>query len=134
PTFGASFPAPADTAEVGAAAAGAARVEVSPLHLASIGAAAVTGTWYPPYLLADDGPGTASPLSGGSASALRELLRTAVTDGVAADVEVPDDPPVYGVTGAGPTTDGEAHAWFVGAYGELGVAVLVEGGGSGTEV
>ncbi|MTV25074.1 penicillin-binding protein [Nitriliruptoraceae bacterium ZYF776] len=132
--FGATFPAPGDTAELGAAAAGEARVEASPLHLASLAAAAVTGTWRPPYLLEDDGPGTASALTDGTTDALRELLRTAVTDGVAADAEVPGDPPVRGTTATGRAPGGGSHAWFVGAYGDYGVAVLVEDGGSGAEI
>lgn len=132
--FGAAFPATGDTAELGAASAGEARVEVSPLHLASLGAAAVTGTWHPPHLLVEDAAEDGSALTDGAADELGDLLRAAVTDGAAEAAEVNGEPPVRGITGAGRIAGGDAHAWFVGAYGDLGVAVLVENGGSGAEV
>jgi cell division protein FtsI/penicillin-binding protein 2 len=58
-TFGGSFPTPVDATEHAAASIGQGRVEVSPLHLASVAAAVIDGTWDGPMLLpeppADDG-------------------------------------------------------------------------------
>lgn len=136
PAAGGSFPQPGDTAELAAASFGQARVTASPLHLASIAAATVTGVWHQPFLLVADGPGESRQLSGGVTAGLQTLMRAVVTDGsgVAADVEVEGALPVYGKTGTAQTDDGVEHAWFVGTYGELGFAVLVEAGGSGGEV
>ena len=129
---GGSFPAPDDTAELAAAAFGQARVQVSPLHLATVAAAVEQGAWHPPYLLADEGPGTRVDLAPGSPDRLRQLLSAVVTDGTgqAAAVAGAD---VAGKTGTA-QVDGANHAWFAGTFDGLGFAVLVEGGGSGGEV
>lgn len=135
PAFGASFPTPADTAELAAAAFGQARVEVSPLHLASVAAAARSGTWRPPYLMAADGPGDARQLSGGTLEDLRRLLRAVVTDGNGGAANVSDAiSTMEGKTGSAQGSGGVTHAWFAGSWGEYGLAVLVEDGGSGAEV
>ena len=55
------FPAPRDTAERAAAAIGQGRVLVTPAHMASVVAAAVTGAWRAPYLL-DQAGGVAPAL------------------------------------------------------------------------
>jgi cell division protein FtsI/penicillin-binding protein 2 len=134
PTFGGSFPDPADTAELGAAAFGQARVEVSPLHLASIAAAAEDGTWRRPHLLVADAEGTANQLSAGALEDLRSMMRAVITDGsgTAADV---DGEEVRGKTGTAQAEGGAVeHAWFLGTWGGYGFAILVEDGGSGGEV
>jgi cell division protein FtsI/penicillin-binding protein 2 len=131
--FGGSFPAPADTAEVAAASFGQARVEVSPLHLASVMAAAVSGTWRQPYLLEDDGPGEQRSLATGARDPLRELLLAVVEDGTGTEAAV-DGEQVLGKTGTAQAPDGVEHAWFVGAWGDVAFAILVEDGGSGSEV
>ncbi|HSK24708.1 MAG TPA: penicillin-binding transpeptidase domain-containing protein [Egicoccus sp.] len=135
PAFGASFPAPADTAELAAAAFGQARVEVSPLHLASVAAAARSGVWRPPYLMVDDEPGDARQLSGGVLEDLRRMLRAVVTDGNGAAANVSDEiSTMEGKTGSAQAAGGLTHAWFAGSWGDYGFAVLVEDGGSGAEV
>src|SRR5215204_3104184 len=58
-TFGGSFPTPADATEHAAASIGQGRVEASPLHMASVAAAVIDGTWEPPILLPD--PPTVEP-------------------------------------------------------------------------
>jgi cell division protein FtsI/penicillin-binding protein 2 len=134
PAFGATFPDPVDTAEFGAAAFGQARVEVSVLHLASVAAAAVDGTWRRPYLLLEDADGPSSPLSAGAAADLRSLLRAVVTEGTGTEADV-DGVEVLGKTGTAQADGGAVeHAWFLGAVEHLGFAVLVEDGGSGAEV
>ena len=52
-TFGGSFPTPADPTEHAAAVIGQARVEASPLHMATVAAAVIDGTWDAPVLLPD---------------------------------------------------------------------------------
>jgi cell division protein FtsI/penicillin-binding protein 2 len=131
--FGGSFPAPADAAEVAAASFGQARVEASPLHLASIAAAAVTGTWSQPYLLVDEGPGDQRSLATGARDPLRAMLLDAVETGTGTEARV-DGQEVRGKTGTAQATGGIEHAWFVGTWGDLAFAVLVEEGGAGSEV
>jgi cell division protein FtsI/penicillin-binding protein 2 len=131
--FGGSFPSTGDAAETGAAAFGQARVETSPLHLASVAAATLDGEWHQPYLLTAEGPGEARPLATGTAEPLRALLRSAVTDGTGSAADVAGQE-VAGKTGTAEGEGGVEHAWFIGTYDDLGFAVLVEGGGSGGEV
>ncbi len=61
-TFGGSFPTSADATEHAAASIGQGRVEVSPLHMASVAAAVIDGTWEAPILLPD--PPTVEPGAG----------------------------------------------------------------------
>jgi cell division protein FtsI/penicillin-binding protein 2 len=132
-SFGGSFPEPSDTAEVGAAAFGQARVEASVVHMASVAAAAATGQWYAPYLLQGEGPTDPRPLSEGVVDQLRVLMRAVVTDGTGTDADVPGTE-VLGKTGTAQGTGGVEHAWFIGFYDGVGFAVLVEEGGAGGEV
>ncbi len=131
--FGGSFPEPVDAAEAGAAAFGQARVETSPLHLASVAAATVNGEWHQPYLLGSEGPGESLALATGTAETLRSMLRSAVSSGTgdAADVAGQE---VAGKTGTAQGEGGVEHAWFIGTWDGLGFAVLIEDGGSGGEI
>ena len=102
----------------------------SPLHVASILAAAGEGTWHAPYLLRDgevDRP--ASELSPTATEDLRRLLELGGT--------APGSGAGFGALGAGgfvgtaPVTGAaEEHAWAVGVVDDagtnLGFAVLVE--------
>lgn len=133
PASGGSFPAPEDTAEVGAAAFGQARVQASALHMASVAAAATTGTWHRPHLLVDDAPSDTRELSPGVVDDLRDLLRAVITDGTGTTAAV-EGLEVFGKTGTAQTTDGVEHAWFIGVHDGVGFAIVVEGGGSGSQV
>lgn len=134
PVVGGRFPEPRDLAERAAAAFGQARVEASPLHLATVAAAVADGTWRAPRLLLDVEPGPTRPLPVGSAATLRTLMRAVVTEGTGTAAEV-DGPPIHGKTGSSQTGDPDVtHAWFAGFRGPIAFAVLVEGGGSGGEV
>ena len=131
--FGGSFPAPADTAEVAAAAFGQARVEASVLHLAAMVAAVTDGVWHQPYVLAEDGPVTSRPLATGAAERLRTALALTVTEGTGTAAAV-GNAEVGGKTGTAQAGGDVEHAWFVGTYRGLGFAILVEDGGAGSEV
>ncbi len=132
---GGSFPDPTDRAEVGAAAFGQARVETSPLHLATVAAAARTGVWHQPYLLTDDGPGESRQLADGVLDALRQMMRAVVAQGTGTAAEVAGTgSDVHGKTGTAQAQGGVEHAWFAGSWGDYGFAVLVEEGGSGGAV
>jgi cell division protein FtsI/penicillin-binding protein 2 len=133
PAVGGSFPEPADDTELGAAAFGQARVTASPLHLASVAAATVSGTWHQPYLLPDrEVEPESRELSDGVLEDLQDLLRQAVADGTGGEADV--DEGVRGKTGTAEAGDGVEHAWFIGTWGDYGFAVLVEEGGAGGEV
>ena len=66
-TFGGSFPTPADATEHAAASIGQGRVEASPLHMATVAAAVIDGTWDAPVLLPE--PPAGDDAEGGASSA-----------------------------------------------------------------
>jgi cell division protein FtsI/penicillin-binding protein 2 len=68
-TFGGSFPTPADPTEHAAAVIGQGRVEASPLHMATVAAAVIDGTWDAPVLLPDPPAGDEGDDAGGGATA-----------------------------------------------------------------
>ncbi len=115
---GLSFPEPDDLGEAAVAASGQGRVEVSPLHAATIAAAAASGRWSPPYLLEGDGPDAGTALSPGALDGTRRLL--------VADEEV-DGLAGLAATARGP--DGVRHSWYLGTFDGLAIAVLVEDDG-----
>jgi cell division protein FtsI/penicillin-binding protein 2 len=128
------FPRPVDDADRAASAIGQGRVLVSPLHMATVAAAAATGTWHPPSLVSTDQPGASHPLPKGVAANLSKVMRLVVTEGTgtAADVAGQD---VHGKTGTAEFGgDDQTHAWFVGFRGKLAFAVLVPAGGVGGRV
>ncbi len=132
---GGQFPLPEGPSEQAAASIGQARVLASPAHMASVAAAAASGSWSAPHLLSSSEPGEPIPVST-DVEALREVMRAVVTRGTGTAVELEGDP-VYGKTGSAEFGEGDpppTHAWFVGFRGDLAFAVLVEGGDSGGEV
>ena len=123
---------PEDDAALAASAFGQARVSASPLHLASVAAAADSGTWHPPYLLDERDRDEPRDLADGVLDDLRELLREAVADGTGTEADA--DGEVRGKTGTAEADGDVEHAWFIGSFRGLGFAVLVEEGGSGGRV
>src|SRR5690606_20415218 len=118
---------------------GQGRVTASPLHMATVGAAVLDGTWEPPVLLpereVDDAPEPTS-IGEGVPEVLRGLMRRVVTEGSGTAAAVPGAD-VAGKTGTAEWGSGDppaTHAWFVGLRGDLSVAVIVEGGVAGGEV
>jgi hypothetical protein len=134
PAFTGRFPPPRDVVERAAAAIGQARVEASPLHMASVAAGVSSGTWRAPRLVRSAPPGPEKPIS--VAPTLRELMRLVVTSGTGTAANIAGAP-VYGKTGTaefGTRQPPQTHAWFVGFRNDLAFAVLVEGGGFGGDV
>jgi cell division protein FtsI/penicillin-binding protein 2 len=72
-TFGGSFPTPVDATEHAAASIGQGRVEASPLHMATVAAAVIDGTWDAPVLLPD-------PPAGDDADAAASTTTEAAAD------------------------------------------------------
>ena len=133
PTFGGSFPQPADEAERAAAAIGQGRVLASPVHMATVAAAVASGEWRPPRLVSSDPKTGATPLTAGVQGPLKELMGLVVSEGTASGEGLPDG--VAGKTGTAEFgNQGKTHAWFIGFQGNLAFAVLVEGGGVGGQV
>jgi hypothetical protein len=131
------FPLPETDTELAASAIGQGRVSVSPLHMASVAAAARTGTWRAPYLV-EPTPDLDQDLGSDIASDLTSFMRAVVEDedGTATNVAV-DGHDVGGKTGTaefGDEDPPETHAWFIGFADHLSFAVVVEGGGVGGPV
>jgi len=155
PSVHGSFPDPADRAETAAAGIGQARVEASPLHMATVAAAVASGTWRRPTLVVDRSQpaGSAAGLGAGAqqldapmVATLRNLMASVVRTGSGKAAAAPGSPPPSGNAGAaafgGKTGTAEfgsgsplpTHAWFIGFKGTVGFAVLVESGGVGGRV
>jgi cell division protein FtsI/penicillin-binding protein 2 len=83
-TFGGSFPVPVDATEHAAASIGQGRVEASPLHMASVAAAVIDGTWDAPVLLQEP------PTTNGTAEA-GERDDSAPADGGTDDARTAED-------------------------------------------
>lgn len=129
------FPPPTDEAERAAAAIGQGRVLATPAHMASVVAAATTGTWHAPHLLTP-APGAPAPPSASVTPAavepLKAFLRAVVTEGTARPAG--NVPGLVGKTGTAEFGTGEplpTHAWFAGERNGVAFAVLLEGGGVG---
>ncbi len=126
-TFGGSFPTPADPTEHAAASIGQGRVEASPLHMATVAAAVIDGTWDAPVLLPDppaddDAAGeAASSTTATAADAAQTTTTTTGTEGESA-------------AGAGPTARPEPRTLPAGtAQTLLGLMRRVVTEGSGQE-
>ncbi len=139
-TVGGHFPAAGDAVETAADAIGQGQVTVSPLQMASVAAAVMTGQWKPPVLLpahtSTSTAGLPGPLSPAVQSQLTALMAGVVTGGTGTAAAVAGRT-VYGKTGTaefGSANPPQTHAWFVGFSNNLAVAVIVEGGGVGGTV
>lgn len=133
PAAGGSFPLPTSDAELARAAIGQSRVQASPLHMATVAAAAASGTYHPPTLLAGE-PSKGIALPKGIARQLQVMMRAVVQSGTGTAAQV-RGAAVAGKTGSAQFGDGKrTHAWFIGYRGNLAFAVLIEGGGGGGTV
>ncbi|HMG45516.1 MAG TPA: penicillin-binding transpeptidase domain-containing protein [Acidimicrobiales bacterium] len=135
-TEGGTFPAPGNDTDKAAATIGQGEVLASPLHMATVAAAVIDGSWEPPTLLPEvplEDPPASTQLDPAVVEALTGLMRRVVTEGTGTAAQLPGEP-VAGKTGTAEFGEGDpppTHAWFVAFRGDLAVAVLVEGGGIG---
>lgn len=136
-TFPGAVEAPGDAGGTAALAAGEDGVTASPLSMALAAAAVSDGTWRSPSLVsedeleqvsADDVPLTEAGLNEDGLDALRELMRSTVTQGRAAAANI-GTVPVHGQVATVPqSVDGEDRIvqWFVGYQGHVAFATAVE--------
>jgi cell division protein FtsI/penicillin-binding protein 2 len=136
--FGGRIPVPADDVEKGATAIGQARVEASPLMMATVAAAVDAGSVHPPRLIAGaaDDRAPARVLDPTVVAGLRSMMAEVVASGTGRPAAVPGQQ-VSGKTGTaefGTANPPTTHAWFIGFRGDVAFAILVEGGGVGGQV
>jgi cell division protein FtsI/penicillin-binding protein 2 len=120
---------------------GQARVQATPLGMATVAASVAAGARVTPRLLLDEGatgtpaPQPAQPLTGPEAEALRSMMRAVVTEGGATFLQTVPGPEVIAKSGTaqyGTGEDLQNHAWMIAAQGDLAVAVFVETGDFGS--
>lgn len=138
-TFGGRIPAPTDDVDKAATAIGQARVQASPLLMASVAAAVDAGATHAPRLVtgAADDTAPAQPLDPTIVAGLRAMMAEVVASGTGTPAAVRGGAPVSGKTGTaefGNANPPTTHAWFIGYRGGIAFAVLVEGGGIGGQV
>ena len=125
-----SFPTGGGAADA-TAAIGQGRVEASPLLIATVLAAAESGTWRQPSLVPGQPDLLTRPLSPDVAGGLRTMLRAVVERGTGSAADLPG-PPVSGKTGSAEIGAGdEVHVWFAGYRAGLAFCVFAERGESG---
>ncbi|TDC23261.1 hypothetical protein E1265_13350 [Streptomyces sp. 8K308] len=138
-TFDGAVPVAESDNELAASLIGQARVQASPLVMASVAATVAEGAFRQPVLVpaAVDAPHRASAeLSQGTFQALRSMMRETVTAGSASALAGVSGEP-HGKTGTAEFTDEDGelstNAWIIGFLGErdLAFAVVLEDGGSG---
>ncbi|SPT50712.1 Peptidoglycan synthase FtsI precursor [Actinomadura madurae] len=129
PAFTGSVPVPANDGDKAAAMVGEGAVQVSPLAMAMVAAAAYSGTWRPPYVFKEpsttaQAPQAQSPPSESISNLKRTLGRTA-SRGNARGARVSG-----GVAALATYTEGgreKTVSWFVGSSGDRAFAIAVEG-------
>lgn len=126
--FSGSVPAPTTATELAASMIGQARIIVSPLAMAEVAAAVKSGATNASTLIKGASPGSATPLPSTTATALRSMMRSTVTNGTGSVLA--DQGDVGAKTGTAEIGT-KTNAWMVGFRGDLAFAVVVEGGSSG---
>ena len=132
PSFGCSYPAGATGTAYAATAIGQGTVLTSPLSIASIAAAADSGTWNQPHLTPGASP-VSHPLPAAVTTGLQGAMRAVVTSGTGTGANLPGNP-VFGKTGTAEHGSGKnppTDAWFAAFRGNVAVAVVVEDAGFG---
>jgi cell division protein FtsI/penicillin-binding protein 2 len=121
---------------------GQARVQATPLGMATVAASVAAGARVTPRLLlgaageaVTPAPEPAQPLTAAEADALRSMMRAVVTEGggdFLQDVPGPEVIAKSGTAQYGSGADLQNHAWMIAAQGDLAVAVFVETGDFGS--
>ncbi|MFE0688830.1 penicillin-binding transpeptidase domain-containing protein [Streptomyces xiamenensis] len=138
-SFDGSVPDAEGANDLSASLIGQARVQASPLVMASVAATVAEGAFHQPVLVPDavaEPTPAPSELSADTYAALRSMMRDTVTDGTATVLgSVPGTPHAKTGTAEFDTGDGElsTNAWLIGYLGDadLAFAVLLLDGGSG---
>lgn len=137
-TYDGSVPVATSDNDKAAATIGQARVQASPLVMASVAATAKEGVFRQPVLV----PGAVKKkheaparLDAGVVEALRGMMRATVTEGAGRALRgIPGEPHAKtGTAEFGTETPPRTHAWMIGYQGDRDLAwsVLLEDGGSG---
>jgi len=126
--FSGSVPAPTTATELAASMIGQAKIIVSPLAMAEVAGAVKSGDVNAPALIQGASPVLATPLPSTTATALRSMMRSTVTNGTGSVLAGQGD--VGAKTGTAEIGT-KTNAWMVGFRGDLAFAVVVEGGTSG---
>ena len=132
PSFGCSYPATATGTAYAASSIGQGTVLTSPLSIASIAAAAASGTWNQPHISTGAAPAS-HQLPAAVTAGLHGAMRAVVTSGTGTAANLPGTP-VYGKTGTaehGSGSNPPTDAWFAAFRGNVAVAVVVEDAGFG---
>jgi cell division protein FtsI/penicillin-binding protein 2 len=132
--FSGSLPQPASPNEVAADAYGQGKVLVSPLLLAEMAGAAVTGRSSLPSLVTGTKPALGAAQPAGVTRYLNTIMRDVVTmPGATAHALNTLPGSIRGKTGTadfGTANPPKAHSWFAGTRSDLAFAVFIYGGGS----
>lgn len=119
---------------------GQARVQATPLGMATVAASVAAGARVTPRLLlggaetATAAPEPEQPLTAAEADALRSMMRAVVTEGGGDFLQDVPGPEVIAKSGTAQYGSGDLqnHAWMIAAQGDLAVAVFVETGDFGS--
>jgi cell division protein FtsI/penicillin-binding protein 2 len=137
PAFSGSIPATATGTEQAAEAIGQGKVLVSPLLMASMAAAATSGTPTAPSLVigqqAKPGPALDSRVTTGMNTLMRATVAMPGATGYSLLHDLPGE--IRGKTGTaefGTDNPPRSHSWFAGTRGDLAIAVFVYGGENST--
>ncbi len=138
PAFLGQVPTDSTGTDHAASMMGQARIQASPLAMATVAASVAAGRTVVPWLVGDappEVPAPSAPLTEAEATQLRTLMRGVVTEGGAGLLEdVPGDP-VLAKTGTAEVGEGDDrhnHTWMVAVQGDLAVTVFVERGDYGS--
>jgi cell division protein FtsI/penicillin-binding protein 2 len=135
PAFLGSLPAEAAGTEHAASMIGQGQVLASPLAMAAAAASVAAGETVAPILVQQDQQRPEGSLTSSEATALSELMRAAVEDGTADDLQDVPGEPVGAKTGTaeyGEDDPPATHGWMIAIQGDLAVAVFVEDAESGS--
>jgi cell division protein FtsI/penicillin-binding protein 2 len=131
PLFSGSVPSGAEGAGLAAETIGQGNILVSPLSMAMVAAEVDSGRWHAPQVVVggtdpeDPASNPGAALAPSALSALRSLMRTAVSSGAAHAADTPGAP-VYGQVGLVHSGSGWM-SWFVGYRDHVAFTVLESG-------